>query len=299
MTDITQHSLAIGILARDCADGVIRNKPRIEQLRKLFGSSYVVIVENDSKDATRSEIERYARESEGITVISQDLDGKYPFHFSEPSVRQDMSCQRIARMSYVRNMLLDYIEHAQPCDYVMLLDIDVQSFSVRGIADAIANAPSDWSALFANGKEYIHWCGRDIASEAQYDTYAMLFPGEQICRLPIAFTRPLTKLLRGLRVNSTLKQQQYVPMQSAFGGIGIYRSQTIRNLRYDIFVPESWRGLGISLCEHIPFNLQVSGKRYISRSMEVRYHTDSLSNPVNDLKRRLLLIFLIIKHYFS
>lgn len=299
MSDISKQSIAIGILARDCADGVIRNKPRIEQLRRLFGVSYVVIVENDSKDDTKAELKRYASESEDVTVISQDFGGRYPFHFSETPVRPDMSCHRIARMSYVRNMLIDYIERNYNCDYVMLLDIDVQWFSVQGIADAIANAPSDWGALFANGREYISVMGKTFASEAQYDTYAMLFQDEQINRLPVSITKPLTKLCRGLRVNSWLKRNPYVRMQSAFGGVGIYRSEAIRNLRYDICIPDDWKGLGISLCEHVPFNAQVKGSCYISRALEVRYHTDSLSNPDNDIKRRLLLLFLIIKHYFS
>lgn len=299
MTDVTHKSLAIGILARDCADAVVRNKVRIEQLRQLFGVSYVVAVENDSKDRTREELLRYASESEGVTVISHNLEGKVAFHFDEVPARPDMACQRIARMSYVRNLLLEHILDSYNCDYVMFLDIDVQDFSVQGIVDAIGNAPSDWGALFANGREFIQWGSRHIPSVAQYDTYAMLFEGERIADMPLSLTRPLTKLLRGMSLNRQLADSPYVGMASAFGGIGIYRTESLPGVRYGIHVPDAWKGKGISVCEHIPFNMQVRGRCYVARSMQVKYHTDTLSNPANDLKRKFLLLFFIIKHLIS
>lgn len=294
-----EKTIVIGILARDCEQNISRNLERIEELRKKFLYSYVVIVENDSKDRTKDIILNYAKHYNDIAVLSENFDGKYPFHFVEHPLTPDMSCERIARMAFHRNRLIDYIEKYYQSDYVMFLDIDVLDFNIGGITQSIEQAPQDWGALFANGREHILYSGASFPAAAQYDTYALLFQNEIITDLPLSLTKPITKLKRGLKVSRLLKANRYLSVKSAFGGIGVYRSEAIRGLRYDIFVPKKWEGYGISICEHIPFNENVKGKCYISREMEVTYHIDRLWNKGNDIKRNLLLIFFIFKHIFE
>lgn len=291
-----EKAIVIGILARDCEQNISRNLERIEELRRNFLHSYVVIVENDSIDQTKDIILNYAKQKSGITVLSENFNGKYPFHFSEHPITPDMSCERIARMAFHRNRLIDYIEKHYQSDYVMFLDIDVLDFNVDGILQSIVQAPMDWGALFANGREHILFWGESFPVAAQYDTYALLFPHEIIADLPLNLTKPITKLMRGLKISRLLKENKYLPMTSAFGGIGLYKSEAIKGLRYDIYCPKDWKGYGISICEHIPFNKNVKGKCYISRDMEVTYHVDRLWNKRNDIKRKLLLIFFIFKH---
>lgn len=292
-------TIVIGILARDCEQNISRNLERTEELRQKFLHSYVVIVENDSKDKTKDILLNYAKNHNDIAILSENFDGKYPFHFSEHPLTPDMSCERIARMAFHRNRLIAYIEKHYQSDYVMFLDIDVLDFSIDGIIQSIEQAPQDWGALFANGREHILYSGKSFSAAAQYDTYALLFQDEITTDLPLRQTKPITKLIRGMKVCRLLKANKYQPMKSAFGGIGVYRSEAIKGLRYDLFVPNAWKGYGIAICEHIPFNEKVKGKCYISREMEVTYHIDRLWNKGSDIKRNLLLIFFIFKHLFE
>ena len=53
-------SVSICMLARDCGKAIERNIPRIENLRSFFCLSYVIVVENDSKDNTKSVLAEWA-----------------------------------------------------------------------------------------------------------------------------------------------------------------------------------------------------------------------------------------------
>lgn len=291
--EVNDMSIVIGVLARDCADGVVRNKVRIEELRKFFRESHVVIVENDSVDLTKQTIADYAAGTEGVSVISRDYAGQYPFHYEGRPYKQDMSCMRIARMSFFRNILLDYIRQNYQSDYVMLLDIDLLDFSVKGIIEALSNAPEGWGALLSNGREYMLSGGEVFPVCMQYDTYSLLFEGEKKESIPMHFTSSFTKLWRGIRANRQVQRTDYYRVLSAFGGIGIYKMSAIKDLRYDIFVPEAWKGRNISICEHIPFNTSIIGDCYIARSLQTRYRIVSLAQK-HILRRRLLLYFFII-----
>lgn len=296
--EINEKSIVIGVLARDCADGVVSNKARIEELRKFFRESYVVIVENDSVDLTKQVLAAYAAESEGVTLISHDYADQYPFHFEGRPYKADMSCTRIARMSFFRNILLDHICQNYQTDYVMMLDIDLLDFSVEGVVDALTKAPEGWGALFSNGREYMMSGGEIFPLGMQYDTYSLLFNGEAKESIPLHFTTSFTKLIRGMRANRNVQRTDYYPVLSAFGGIGIYQMSAIRNLRYDIFVPEAWKGRSISVCEHVPFNTSIIGQCYIARSLQTRYRIVSLAQK-HILRRRLLLSFFQLYHRLS
>ena len=294
---VSDKTIVIGALARDCADSILRNKARIEALRSHFSKSYVVIIENDSKDATKQVLSDYAAECDGVTIISQDFNGNFPFRYDGRPLTPDMSCMRIARMAFIRNLLLDYIEKNIVSDYTLFLDIDILDFSVTGIINAIEQAPQDWGALLANGREHISFAGHIFPLCAQYDTYALLFDKETMNDIPLSFTKSTTKLCRGIKADKMVRQQQYTHMLSAFGGIGIYKSAAIRGLRYDIFVPKAWQGHSISICEHIPFNHKMRGECYIASSLNVTYHIDSPLKKGHTLKRRCLLLYLTMRHY--
>lgn len=291
-----EKTLLIGVLARDCEESIVRNCERIEELRKFFRQSYVVIVENDSRDNTKALLKEYQKSTHGVTILSEDYNGRYPFHYTEKPMLPDMSCERIARMAFHRNRLLDFIESNYDSDYIMFIDIDILDFDIHGILTAIEHAPDNWSALFANGREYIRQKGSIFPVASQYDTYALLFPNETLNETPLSCTRPLIKLIRGFQANRQVQANDYYKIKSAFGGIGIYKSKDILGIRYETIVPRKWVGHGIAICEHIPFHNQINGTCYIARNIKVTYHIDGLWNKTNKLKRKLLLKLFILIH---
>ena len=50
-------------------------------------------------------------------------------------------------------MYLDILESINDSiDYLMVIDIDINSFSIEGILKSIQNAPNNFGGIFANGR---------------------------------------------------------------------------------------------------------------------------------------------------
>lgn len=252
------HSVIVGLLARDCKESLLRNIPRIEKLCSYFEDYHVVAVENDSVDGTAQTLQDWAEKNERVVVDS----------FADHSLRRtDSGYERISHMAYLRNRLLDDIRKLPAPDLVMMIDVDIVDFDVKGIMDGITHAPEGWGALFANGRkmlpnhQYLH---------AQYDQYAYMANDEELSDMPYNMftTRSLAK--RGRALNKVVQTCDYYPVKSAFGGFGIYRYEAIKELKYQIVMVDDYHQK--AYCEHIPFHLDIirqGYQNYVCRSMVV------------------------------
>lgn len=70
------YRVAICATVRDCDFPLKRNIPLIEKLRACFQESYVVIVENDSKDHTKEVLSQWVEQAKRVFVLSQDTGEK-------------------------------------------------------------------------------------------------------------------------------------------------------------------------------------------------------------------------------
>lgn len=271
---MVEKTIVIGALARDCAESIVRNKHKIEELRAQFSKSYVVIIENDSKDNTKQVLAEYEKESYDVHVISKDYNGTYPFSYTGKATHVGMSCNRIARMVFFRNKLIDYIRANFTTDYIYFLDIDVFDFSVTGIIKSIESAPTDWGALFANGYYTYKTLFGVRPMPNQYDSYAFLDLDENQNMIPVQFMDKRVQYKRSVDMSHKIKRSEFMPCLSAFGGAAIYKIDAIKNASYSVFIPYNWRQHGTCICEHIPFNSFVitnKYKCYISKKMTVNY----------------------------
>ena len=268
-------SIIITALARDCADNLEGNIARIEELRSYFAKSKVVVLENDSKDKTPQILKAWEKSSDGVKCISEPLpsDKIINLHAKNPKF-EDKSLWRISKMAYLRNRLIELSKEMGEFDFYMLLDIDVFSFSVDGILKALYDAPSDWGGLFANGSiKYIHngYCPK---MPLQYDVYAFFKEKEDIMSIGFSYLQEMNQFNRSRYMSDNIYTHDYFACLSAFGGIGIYKYDLIRNLTYSAIVPQNFRGENICLCEHLSVNNQIWGngyKCYIAKNMEVCY----------------------------
>lgn len=269
-------SIVIAALARDCANSIIKNKIIIEELRGFFKESHVVIIENDSKDNTKQVLKDYACKFSNVHILSKDFNNKFPFNYCGKAKYSGMSTQRIARMIYVRNILLNYIKENFSSDYILFIDIDIQWFSPYGIINAIKNAPDNWGALFANG-HYNITCGKITkAWPLQYDVYAYLEKGRTMQSVTISENSPLKRIFIAKKINDDINSNKYLEVTSAFGGIGIYKAEAISQISYEINAPGEWNKSNMCLCEHIGFNSKISAQGYklfISQDLECIYGT--------------------------
>lgn len=262
------QSVLICALARDCGQSLKTNIPQIEELRTCFVQSQVVVVENDSTDNTKELLFNWKKEFPGITILSKDyrsstIPQKSSFH-PHPST----SLYRISKMAYYRNKYINWIRESHtPFDLILIIDIDIQAFSIKGIIDSINEAPNDWGALFANG-----FTDTKVGSITMNTLYHDMFA--YLEELPDSKPFLTTKKLFDYKkvMSSKLKESSFLPVVSAFGGIGIYKSEALEEINYRAEANED--KYIEAVCEHVGFNMDVirkGYKNYISRQMTVYY----------------------------
>lgn len=264
-----EKSVLIAALARDCNKSVLRNIPKIEKLRKEFKESHVVIIENDSKDGTKETLKRWEEESIGVEAIMNDYGTVTIPEQSKDIKNPGTSMHRISKMAKYRNMYMDYARNADfNIDYLIVIDIDIEDFSVEGTVRSINNAPDDWGALFANGNKIFN-----ERLKSFYDYFAYVPDGNK--SLSIKYN---DMFFQARKVRNLLRKNRFVKCISAFGGMAVYKWDYIKNLKYtteDNTVCDSCE----TLCEHIPLNnsiLKQGASNYIAADMEVSYGHCSL-----------------------
>lgn len=260
-------SILIAALARDCNDSIIRNIHKIELLRKEFKESHVIIIENDSKDGTKETLSRWKQRSKGVETIMNDFGTVTMPEKSKKIANPGTSHYRISKMASYRNMYMDYAKNANfNIDYLIVIDIDVADFSINGIIESINKAPNNWGGLFANGTIDFHGL-----TPYYYDTYAYIdLSDTQILNVSTA------KLFKNSKkINRMLRKREYIECISAFCGIGIYKWDIIKHLKYTCEKNRDRNSYLEAICEHIPFNKKIieqGYKNYICRNMRVKYN---------------------------
>lgn len=274
MTEIKKINkrIVIGALVRDCASTLIGNIKRVEETGELFQDYHVVIFENDSKDETKKILEEWQSHNDKITVISRDYNTTTIPQKSENVPYPAWSTPRIEKMAYYRNCLLKEIEALDAPDYVLFIDLDLYYFSPEGIANAIINAPENWGGLFANGQNWFEKDGKNNVFPTQYDPYAFLEKGKDYRNAASYKFTLQDDYIKGFYMHDILSSvnDKYILCQSAFAGIGIYKYNLIKGRRYTSYVIPEFEGQNISLCEHVPFNCEISAEgadMYIAKDM--------------------------------
>lgn len=262
------YSVVMCALARDCEDSLRKNIPRVGEMRKMFERSAVIVIENDSKDQTKELLYGWQKNSPGVHVISEDLNTVTIPEASSSNSYPATSLYRIEKMASYRNKYMQWIESQEEgYDLVIMIDIDVPDFSMEGIYESIRSAPQGWGALFANGYTDTRVLGKPVYS-MYYDMYAYMerWPKQK----PYVTYGKL--FAEKKKMNQKLENCDYLPVLSAFGGIGVYRAEAIAGLRYQA-VANGDQYLE-ALCEHVPFNKSVADRgfqSYICSRMKVYY----------------------------
>ncbi|MBA3721810.1 MAG: hypothetical protein H0W88_05355 [Parachlamydiaceae bacterium] len=202
--------------------GVCRNielsvgnvKTNMEALGKNFEDYAVIICENNSKDNTSALLKEWEKENPKVTIISEFLTpDKLPPH-------------REGGIARARNVVLATAKNAKYRDfeYFIMSDLDFRSpWPIQEIINTI-NSPIEWDSVTANGlKDMMYWDHYTFL-DAKYPFGAELMGGDWWSRLWNDFF--------------AFKQDEWVPVYSAFGGLGIYKTATILKFAYSGTVTE-------------------------------------------------------------
>lgn len=225
--------------------GVVRNGGRafeqtlacIERLRALLPDSQMIVATNDNTDGTDVVLERHAQAHKNVTILSL------------PDQMQTIP-ERVERIAAARNATLCALFDGRPVfPLTLILDLDGPNTNVNPqmVLTAAQRQVPKWDAVFAN------------QLGAYYDIYALRCEGW--CESDVWQTidgTPKPWFFRKRRKRALLAKQVYdrqiiipptaplIAVNSAFGGLGLYRTNVLNGLRY-----EARDAQGLLTCEHV------------------------------------------------
>lgn len=253
-------------ICRDVGDVLERNILRLHRTGKMFKDYHIFLYENDSSDNTIEILNKY--KSEKLNFIStnrkdknyrQDLNnGADPWHYN-----------RCCILAECRNHYIDYISNFQDFDMLCVLDIDLKGgWSYDGINHGI-------HTLYNDEKNACVSSYGILTEKTNTATLEDIDPKEYLMYDSFVF-RPIgVNSLHMLRTPSYNyitfnRADDPVKVWSNFGGMAIYKMNTIHNITYGA---KEWK-TGYIDPDHVIFNRQLIKLDYnviLDPSMIVSY----------------------------
>jgi hypothetical protein len=246
--------------ARDCEEGLLQTLPRLGRLQQSFTRIKFFFVTNDSKDGTEKVLRQWAEDTPDAHI--QNVDG----------LAANVT-RRTPRLAVARNLCLtalrDDLQRGTRHDLLVVLDLDgvnAKLVEEPELSNAISSAPDDWAGLFANQRGWYYdiwalrhpsWCPTDCWKEVREAGRASFNRKKKI-------KAAIEQFVTG-RQKKISPEDKPIPVQSAFGGLGIYRTEFLQQSLY-----LGMDNQGEEVCEHVALNEFIGrqgGKLYIVPSL--------------------------------
>ena len=259
-TDVARprRKAAIVGAARDCARHLPKVLDNLERIAETYAETFFVFAVSDSIDDTFSQLETWIANGRNGRVL--DLGTL------EPTVPV-----RTARIAHARNACLDAVRGSVAAAYDHLIVVDLDDVLDGDLAIEAVKQAADWldaaperAGVFAN------------AAPRYYDIWALRHeswcPGD--CWHAI-WGRPADQSFEAAKFRESLFRQIVLPstmppvaVQSAFGGLGLYKMPFARQGAYAGIDPQDR-----AVSEHVAFNTTISragGQLHIFPSLIVQ-----------------------------
>jgi hypothetical protein len=213
-------SIVFAGAARDCAGHLPAVFANLERLAAVCERAAFVFVENDSADGTGELLRRFAAEHGGVTLFDLAGLGQLPV--------------RALRLEFARNAYLEYVRTEASLvgfDYLCVMDMDdmgAYPLEVARFRAALVflERTDRCAGVFANqqGPYYDLWALRHpdyCPDDAWYEV--MLWARQHNCSDEEAFAQTFARRIRCFDPGSAA-----VEVDSAFGGLGVYRLDCVR-----------------------------------------------------------------------
>jgi len=218
LNDMKQYNVIFGGAARDVSKNIESILKRIDICGKKFNSYQLIIYENDSKDGTRD-------------ILLKNKKENYHYIF-EDNVEEP---RRTKRLEHGRNLVLNKareLNRNNYYQYLIIIDLDhvndtdtfTDTFQTNFNRD-------DWDVVTANQAFYYDlWAlrNKDLNHDCIHESTKCLDLGGKI----------------------KFEGKQFIEVDSAFGGVGIYKLSSIPDTCK--YVGEYQDGK--EKCEHVEFN---------------------------------------------
>ena len=229
-SELRGKSIVFLCCARDCGSQLKHSVNELLKIASLFEQFQFYVFENDSRDSTLALLKELAATSPMQIFSESGLDKIFPV--------------RTERLSYCRNQLLrNAAKHR--FDYVVVADLD-------GVITRLEQ--TEFLSCFVNDA----WDGCfPGAREKYYDLWALRHPSimpsdynQMMNKLPFVIGEDNAQLLSAIPARNLEfeKFHHWLEVESAFGGLALYRASVFSKGRY--YGMEDHK----EVCEHVPFH---------------------------------------------
>jgi len=252
---MTEHRVVLGGLARNCARYLPDCLAWLRVAHSYFHpESKFVFITNDSTDATPALLEEFAASLPPGVVKLYKLDGLC----AKKPARTD-------RLAFCRNLFLIHV-HSNHSDYeyMLLADLDdtTANFDPARILTCFdtSRVPDQWDVLTAAASPayYDIWALRSDTLGLRYDCWDAI-RHERLRGVPQP--QAIQKHIDPWRI-PLVSMTAPIEVESAFGGIGLYRIAATRACQYSGIATECSLGAPSfhclrEICEHVTFHRQM------------------------------------------
>jgi hypothetical protein len=226
-------------LCKNVSKEVENDVMRLRDSFQDFSKIHFRFVESDSTDST-------------LSVLSRLESAISNFKFVSLGNLQDDIPGRIERICHCRNVCLEILKNdpsLSNCSYVVVSDLDGVNSLLTRSAVLSCWVRSDWDACMAN------------QAAPYYDIYALRHPqwSPDDCwnfesELRSQGVNPLSARQKAIysRMITIPPDSDWIPVESAFGGLAIYKRHLFNNVEYSSILPN-----GNHVCEHVPLHQQM------------------------------------------
>jgi glycosyltransferase involved in cell wall biosynthesis len=239
---LKDKKIVITGLARNIANSIEHSLSKLVNFAQNTKDYKIIIFENDSSDNTREILENIKKDNPNIITL-------YETH-NRPQFGQVQDTERTMALAEYRNTLREYINtHLLDYDYVIVSDMDFIDFSDLGCYNSfgwLARHTDTIDAVAGNSFEYKNVTLANQKSLWNYDSWAFRYTWWN--QLPVFDSMTYSGMLWFgffiMPVGSTI-----IPVNSAFGGMTIYKTHQ--------FVQGTYDGYD---CEHVCFHYSLKQK---------------------------------------
>jgi hypothetical protein len=236
--------------ARDCAPHLPAVLANCARLAATVDRAFFIFAENDSQDDTKTILADWCRPRENAHILCFD------------GLHQTLR-KRTERIAFLRNRIIEFIKEQHATDFDALCLMDLDQVNVAEIAQDGFDSALEF--LFSSDENAGAFA---VSDPIYYDIYALRHEhwSREDCwkALRTAPTERRTELFQSIICDLQVpidKSHAPIPVESAFGGLAIYRLTYALNAMY--------MGLdadGDETCEHVSFNADIvrhGGKLHI------------------------------------
>lgn len=246
----------------------------ITDLKDRFKTIKFGIYTNNNHDNTLNALHAWQSQDKDIFVFKGDDERL-------TDIKSNNCGNRIPKLSeYRATIFKKSIEHFQTkFDYVIVFDSDIcANMNIEPLIESLS-VDDNWSAISSNN------CFKH--SNIHYDTLALRLL-EQPLDISTTYPKFLSHYGKTYDWNHTLYIfDNFVEVQSAFGGLTIYRADELLSLFEKYDNPYLEQGVPDCTCEHTVLSLKLKNKKYINANM--RFTNKETKNSITNTSPKMFI----------